>query len=83
MSYGGNIPNFGEKLAQILNSYGETNIQNHFEITIPIEKVEDYNDFVTQLRDDPKFEKMVQAMTLGRLNGGSPNAKYNYSWKNK
>ncbi len=83
MSYGGNIPNFGEKLAQILNSYGGTNIENHFEITIPIEKVEDYNDFVTQLRDDPKFEKMVQSMTLGRLNGGSPNAKYNYSWKNK
>ena len=80
MSYGGNIPNFGEKLAQILNSYGETNIQNHFEITIPIEKVEDYNDFVTKLQKDGKFEKMIQAMTIGRINGGSPLDKYKYQW---
>lgn len=80
MSYGGNIPNFGEKLAQILNSYGETNIENHFEITIPIEKVEDYNDFVTKLQKDGKFEKMIQAMTIGRINGGSPLDKYKYQW---
>lgn len=83
MSYGGNIPNFGEKLAQILNSYGETNIENHFEITIPIEKVEDYNDFVTKLQKDGKFEKMIRAMTVDQLTGGSPLAKYNYSWKTK
>ena len=83
MSYGSNIPNFGEKLAQILNSYGETNIENHFEITIPIEKVEDYNDFVTKLQKDGKFEKMIRAMTVDQLTGGSPLAKYNYSWKTK
>lgn len=83
MSYGGNIPNFGEKLAQILNSYGETNVENHFEITIPIEKVEDYNDFVTKLQKDGKFEKMIRAMTVDQLTGGSPLAKYNYSWKTK
>jgi len=80
MSYGNNIPNFGEKLAQILTNYGETNVENHFEITIPIEKVEDYNDFVTKLQKDGKFEKMIQAMTIGRINGGSPLDKYKYQW---
>ena len=83
VSYSNNIPNFGSKLAQILNSYGNSQTENHIEITIPIEKVEDYNDFVTQLQSDPKFEKMVQAMTIGRLNGGSPLDKYNYQWKKK
>lgn len=83
MSYKTGVPELASKMAQIMNSYGETKVENHFDITIPIDKVEDYNDFVTQLRDDPKFEKMVQAMTIGRINGGNRNAKYNYSWKDK
>lgn len=41
-------------------------------MTIPIERVQDYNDFVRQLRDDPKFEKLIGSITLDRLNGKSP-----------
>lgn len=51
------------------------------EINIPIEKVEDYNDFVTQLQNDPQFEKMLLSMTVDRIAGGSSLAKYKYKWK--
>lgn len=51
-----------------------------YEITIPIDHVQDYNDFVNQLRKDGKFEKMIQSMTLDRLVGGSKIAKNKYKW---
>lgn len=51
------------------------------DINIPIEYVQDYNDFVTQLQKDHKFERMIQDMTLGRMMGGSRLAKNKYTWK--
>ncbi len=50
------------------------------EINIPIEKVDDYNDFVTKLRNDSKFENMLLDVTIGRLAGGSSLAKNKYKW---
>lgn len=43
------------------------------EINMPIQiaHVDDYNDFVRQLQSDPKLEKIIQAMTIDRLNGKS------------
>lgn len=49
-------------------------------VTIPIERVEDYNDFVNQLRNDRQFEKMVQDITIGRVAGKSKLSKNKYSW---
>lgn len=37
------------------------------QINIPIEHVQDYNDFVNQLRDDKRFENIIHAMTTERL----------------
>lgn len=48
---------------------------------IEIDHVEDYNDFVRQLQNDSKFEKMVQDITIGRLAGKGPLDKYSHSWK--
>ena len=45
---------------------------------ISIEHVQDYNDFVTQLRDDPKFERLIDAMTFDKMNG-----KSSFGGKNK
>lgn len=56
------------------NTFGDINID------IPIEYVQDYNDFVTQLQKDNKFERMIQDMTIGRINGGSKFAKGKYRW---
>ncbi len=49
-------------------------------ISIPIEHMNDYNDFVTQLQGDGKFEKMIQDMTIGQLAGKSSLAKNSYRW---
>ena len=81
ITYQGGVPGLEDKISSLSKHTETINVENHFEITIPIDKVEDYNDFVTKLQSDPKFEKMIEAMTLGRLKGGSPLAKYNYKWK--
>lgn len=47
---------------------------------IAIDHVEDYNDFVNQLKTDSKFEKMIRSMTTGELNGGRSIDKYKYRW---
>jgi len=52
-----------------------------FEINIPIENVQDYNDFVQQLRNDPQFEEMIIGMTLGKALGKTSLSKYKYQWK--
>lgn len=55
-------------------SFGDININ------IPIEHVADYNDFVTQIQRDGKFEKMIQDMTIGQLAGKSSLVKNSYRW---
>lgn len=49
-------------------------------ITIPIERVEDYNDFVNKLRGDRQFEKMIQDITFGTVAGKSKLLKNKYKW---
>lgn len=51
-----------------------------YSVNIPIERVQDYNDFVNQMRADGKFEKMIQSMTIDRITGGSKLAKNKYQW---
>lgn len=49
-------------------------------ITIPIEHVDDYNDFVTQLQHDKQFERMVRSVSVDLLSGKSELTKNNYKW---
>jgi hypothetical protein len=42
---------------------------------VSIDHVQDYNDFVTQLQSDAKFEKFIDTITMGRMLGGSRFAK--------
>lgn len=51
-----------------------------YTINIPIDHVSDYNDFVNKLRKDNKFEKLVQSITIDRINGGSKLSKNQYKW---
>lgn len=48
--------------------------------TIEIDHVMDYDDFVSQAKNDPQFERFIGSLTLDRLVGGSNLAKYKY-WK--
>lgn len=50
------------------------------EINIPIENVQDYNDFVRQLQKDDQFEKLILSMTIDRIAGKSSIEKYRYRW---
>ena len=59
---------------EMSNNFGDINI------SIPIEHVNDYNDFVNQLRSDKKFEKMIQSMTVDQLTGKSSLAKNTCRW---
>lgn len=56
------------------NSIGQININ------IPIEHIEDYNDFVTKLQKDKKFENMIQSMTIGRISKESSLSKNMIKW---
>ena len=47
-------------------------------VTIPIDHVDDYNDFVKKLRDDRTFERMIQSMTVDPLVGKSTLLKKKY-----
>lgn len=50
------------------------------DINIAINHVENYDDFVTKLQHDKKFEKMMQAITVDRLVGKSSLAKNKFNW---
>lgn len=47
---------------------------------IDIDHVQDYNDFVNQMKMDKKFEKLIKTMSVGDLNGGHSIDKYKYRW---
>jgi len=56
--------------------------QQFGDLNIEIDHVEDYNDLVRKMCRDPHFEKMIQAMTIGRIAGKSSLEKYNcIKWK--
>lgn len=72
-----------EQLAKIENPHiGKTMpVGNYtYSVTIPIERVLDYEDFVNQMRKDGKFEKLIQSMTIDRMVGGSKLSKNRYQW---
>ena len=78
------IPNYSSKLNSVLGTKTSTgNTTQYFDISIPIERVEDYNDFVEQLQKDKKFEKMVRAMTIDQAFNGTSLSKNKVVWRNK
>ena len=50
---------------------------NNINVNIGIEKVMDYNDFITQFQNDKQTERIVQAMTVDRMMGKNTLNKYN------
>ena len=74
------IPDYS-KMQNVVNTNTQNNSVGDIHITIPIEHVNDYNDFVSQMQKDGKFERMIQDMTIGQLAGKSSLAKNNYKWK--
>lgn len=52
-------------------------------VTIPIEHVENYNDFIAQLQKDQRFEKMIQSITIDRLAGKTALGKHSFMFSGK
>ena len=75
-----NILDLSQKLQALSGSdmVQNLNVHNENHIEIGIDKVEDYNDFITKIQKDRKFENIIQDMTFGRMNGGSSLAKYRH-----
>jgi len=71
-----------ERAQQSINDHSvnvkqDIHMENHFEI----DHVDDYNDLMTKIQNDRKFEKMIQSMTIGRINGGGALDKYLVNWR--
>ena len=49
---------------------------NDLHISIPIDHVQDYNEMLSQMQKDPKFERLVGALSLDRVAGKSSLGKY-------
>ena len=47
------------------------NSTNNIEMNITLPNVDNYDSFVKELQRDPKFEKIVQSMTIGKATGKS------------
>lgn len=60
------------------DGFGDINVENEF--NIPIDHVENYEDFVTKMQSDSKFNDMILAMTIDPLVGKSKFGKYKYKW---
>ena len=56
-------------------------IQNDIHMSIGIDHVEGYNDFVTQLQKDHQFEKFIQTITTDRIMGKGSLGKYNVRFR--
>lgn len=79
----GSASNILTQLAKIENplSTNGSNVGDiTYQITIPIDHVQDYEDFMNQMRKDGKFEKFIHSITIDRLTGGSKIAKNKYQW---
>lgn len=80
ISYAHTVPGLSQKPFNIKSVGDKNEIRQEVNITIPIEHIDDYNDFVSKLKTDKRFEKMVQAMTVDQIAGRSSLAKHKYSW---
>lgn len=72
------LPSFSS-LGSISSSHGRMgDTTANYQVSIAIDHVENYDDFVAQMKKDGKFEKMIQSMTIGRAAGRGALDKYKY-----
>lgn len=72
------MANVGNMFANNGKNVGTT-MDNTFNMTFQFEGVKDYNEFITALQSDNRFEKIIQSMTVGRLSGnGNSLNKFKY-----
>ena len=55
------------------------NFENHFQVAIEVNNPNNFEDFVYQLQHDKNVEKIIQAMTIGKLSGGGDLRKFRWN----
>ena len=69
----------GEKFG-VKNVDNSSSVVNQFDnLTFNLPNVQNTDDFIKEMARNKKFEKMVCAMTIDRIRGGSSLAKYKYA----
>lgn len=56
-------------------------IQANCEVVFNLPNVKSYPEFMNQMVHDPKFEKLINAITIDKVHGGSNHGKYRVIWK--
>ena len=64
----------GSSSGVVSNSRGNVTVENQINVTVT--GVANYEEFVSKMQKDNKFEKLVQSMTLDVLKGKSTIGKY-------
>lgn len=62
---------FANRVSKPDYNSGNASTNNVFNLNIGIERVQDYNDFLRQLQNDNRFEKLVKACSIDQLNGAN------------
>lgn len=68
------------KDTNVISNNNGGNISNDINITIPINSVSDFADFMRQVQNSNEWERMFDAMLNNRLKGTSKFAKYNVNF---
>lgn len=55
-------------------------VMNEININVEVD-AQNYNDFLTQMQHDPKFERMIHAMSIDRIGGKSGLGKYSVTFR--
>lgn len=79
--HGNGLADGYDALRSGLASLGQTNVQQNFDnITFSLPNVTDYKSFIKQMQTDKNFEKFIQSMTIGRINGKPKDMKRHISF---
>lgn len=66
--------------ANILLTAGSRNVNTNVAMSITLPSVQNYNEFVSSLQKDKKFQSMIQDMTVNQMMGGNSLAKNKYKF---
>lgn len=71
---------FGNDILSGIDPYMNVDNRQVGEVTFNLPNIHNYEEFMTRMQHDKKFEGMIVDMTIGRINGGSKFAKGKYRW---
>ena len=70
------VASAAQNISKVNNN--NNNVTNEIHLNFELPNVKNADDFIDEFQHSKRFEGMVQAMTVGRLSGGSSLAKYKF-----